>query len=123
MSMSVEAYRNTAAFEHAMQATLMDYLAIQYRYELYAFAIPNAGQRSPRIGKRMKDEGMRAGVADICVMLKGGKVIWVELKTAKGRLSPAQKDFRLICRSLGHTYLLARSVSEAIDLLKAEGLR
>ena len=44
------------------------------------------------------------GVADRIVLLPGGVVWFVELKTAKGRLSPWQKLFAVDLRRMGQKY-------------------
>ena len=118
---SVADYRKQNAEEHELQANLIEYLRLKGRKDIYAFAIPNAGKRSPRMGRRLKKEGMRAGVADVCIMMLGGRVIWVELKTEKGRASAAQKSFRAICAALDHPYLMPRTLEQAITVLKQLG--
>ena len=54
----------------------------------------------------------RAGVADRIVLLPGGRVWFVELKTAKGRLSPWQKLFAAEMRRMGMNYIVIRSKEE-----------
>ena len=52
------------------------------------------------------------GVADRIVLLPGGKVWFVELKTVKGRLSPWQKLFAVDLRRMGMNYIVIRSKEE-----------
>ena len=52
------------------------------------------------------------GVADRIVLLPGGKVWFVELKTVKGRLSPWQKLFAVDLRRMGMNYAVIRSKEE-----------
>ena len=52
------------------------------------------------------------GVADRIVLLPGGKVWFVELKTATGRLSPWQKVFAADMRRMGMNYIVIRSKEE-----------
>jgi hypothetical protein len=54
----------------------------------------------------------RVGVADRIVLLPGGVVWFVELKTAKGRLSPWQKLFAVDLRRMGMNYIVIRSKEE-----------
>ena len=54
----------------------------------------------------------RVGVADRIVLLPGGVVWFVELKTAKGRLSPWQKLFAADMRRMGMNYIVLRSKGE-----------
>ena len=60
----------------------------------------------------------RVGVADRIVMLPGGVVWFVELKTAKGRLSPWQKVFAADMRRMGMNYIVIRSKGEVDELLQ-----
>jgi hypothetical protein len=114
-------YRKRATSEHRLQALVLEALQFRAVKDAFWFAVPNAGKRSFAVATRMRKEGMQAGVADLCVMLSGGRTIWLELKTPKGRQSPAQKNFQNICNRLSHVYILARSFDEAIDSLQAFG--
>jgi len=64
----------------------------------------------------------RVGVADRIVLLPGGVVWFVELKTVKGRLSPWQKLFAAEMRRMGMNYIVIRSKPEVdqwfLDLIK-----
>ena len=54
----------------------------------------------------------RVGVADRIVLLPGGVVWFVELKTVKGRLSPWQKVFAADMRRMRMNYIVIRSKEE-----------
>ena len=54
----------------------------------------------------------RVGVADRIVLLPGGVVWFVELKTATGRVSPLQKVFAADMRRMGANYIVLRSKEE-----------
>jgi hypothetical protein len=114
-------YRKRATSEHSLQTMVLEHLRLRAVADSFVFAIPNAGMRSFAVASRMKAEGMTAGVADLCVMLSGGRTIWLELKAGRGRQSEAQKAFQDICNRLSHVYILARSFDEAIDSLQAFG--
>ena len=60
----------------------------------------------------------RVGVADRIVLLPGGVVWFVELKTVKGRLSPWQKVFAAEMRRMGMNYIVIRSKGEVDELLQ-----
>ena len=51
------------------------------------------------------------GMPDLTVLLPGGKVLWLELKSSKGKLSKAQELFKKRCELLGHLYAVL-SVSD-----------
>jgi hypothetical protein len=101
---------------------VLDYLTYNAHRDLYWFAIPNAARRSLRMGARMKAEGLQSGVADLCIMLPDGKVIWLELKTGKGRQSLAQKGFQARCERLGHPYGLVWTFDDAVAFLDKHGV-
>jgi hypothetical protein len=121
MSISAKDYRNSGS-EHDMQAALLMHLTLFARRDSWCIAIPNAGQRTPHAARRLKVEGMTAGVPDLCILIPDGKVIWIELKTGKGRQGPAQKNFQKFCEQTGHTYLMPRSLDEAIGMLTKIGI-
>jgi len=60
----------------------------------------------------------RVGVADRIVMLPGGRVWFVELKTATGRLSPLQQVFAADMARMGMNYIVIRSKGEVDELLQ-----
>ena len=58
------------------------------------------------------------GVADRIVLLPGGVVWFVELKSSTGRLSPLQKIFAADMARMGMNYLVIRSKGEVDELLQ-----
>jgi hypothetical protein len=54
------------------------------------------------------------GAADI-TGIKDGKRIEIEVKTAKGKLSDNQKNFRSMIEEQGGVYIVARSVDDVIQ--------
>lgn len=103
--------------EHLIQARLIDYLAYAARPDLYYFAVPNQSNRHISNAVKMKSEGVRSGIADLCFMFPAGRVAWLEMKKPGGTLSANQKSFRDICAALGHEWGTAKSVDEALELL------
>ena len=69
----------------------------------------------------MKNEGLTAGIADLCIMLPQGRTAWLEMKTIKGKQSVQQKGFEARCQRLQHAYGLAHSLDEAVAFLRAHG--
>lgn len=102
------------AIEHKIQVALMDYLAFAARPEIYYFAIPNQSNRHISNAGKMKAEGVRAGSPDLCFLLPGGRVGWLEMKAPGGSLSDTQKAFRDRALSLGHYWAMAHSIDEAL---------
>jgi len=67
------------------------------------------GYRKERGGTRTT-----AGIPDLMVFF-GGCYTFAELKTAKGKLTPAQEGFRDECRTAEIPWTLWRSVEDAFD--------
>jgi len=61
--------------------------------------------------------GSHKGLADLQA-IKGGRVIMIEVKTARGRLSQDQVQFAADWEDHGGTYILARSVEDVERSLK-----
>ena len=85
--------------EHDEQVALFQFLVVhESRHpELkMVFAIPNGGHRHIATARKMKAEGVRPGVLDICVPCpRGGFTgLWVEMKFGKNKLSPQQEEWR-----------------------------
>jgi hypothetical protein len=80
----------------------------------YLIASMNGGKRNPREAARLKREGCKAGVADLLLTIPNGALhgLWIELKTEKGRLSEAQKDFFAKQFDMGYHCEVVRSVEE-----------
>src|SRR6185436_20117224 len=74
------AYLRLRVSEHSLQAAVLAHLSACAAKRAYWFAIPNAVRRSPQLAARLKREGMKPGVADLCIMLPGGRTGWLELK-------------------------------------------
>ncbi len=60
--------------------------------------------------------GTHPGLADLQAV-RGGRVVMVECKTAKGRLSEAQKRFAHDWRRAGGEYIVARSTADVAALV------
>ena len=84
--------------EHDEQTQLFQILALyEERYPVlkWIFAIPNGGKRHPATAVKMKAEGVRRGIPDICVPYPVDEWAgcYVEMKFGKGRLTKEQQEF------------------------------
>ena len=84
----------------------------------FVFHVPNSQKRSRREAVRVRAMGIKAGVADLAVMLPGGRQGWIELKTRSGKLSHHQSDFAMTCWALGHRHRVCRSVAEVAETIE-----
>jgi hypothetical protein len=60
------------------------------------------------------------GLPDL-IVFTAATVVFVEVKSAAGRLTPAQRTFQAACQAVGLPYLVVRSVGDLIDGLNALG--
>lgn len=83
------------------------------------YHIPNEGKRSRATGGRMKREGMRAGVPDVCLPVPRGKYcgLYIEMKSASGKVTENQKGWLEKLKQAGHCTRVCYSFEEARDLL------
>ena len=80
-----------------------------------------SGDRSGKARQAiLQGMGVHRGFADLSV-LSGGRVLFLEVKSATGRLSPAQADFRDAVQDQGVSWALVRSVDDALGALAEHG--
>lgn len=108
--------------EHDEQRNLVHWFRLQYPHLARCFfAIPNGGHRNILVAKKMKDEGVMRGVADLFLMLprNGCHGLFIEMKKSSGgHQSEEQKEFQKTCLLTGYKYFLARGCKDAMDFLK-----
>lgn len=110
-----------------MQRQCVAWFRAQYpQYAMLLTHIPNEGNGNRVSGAIRKAEGTVRGVPDLILFMAseysgnfGGvkltsqlHALGVELKTAKGRQSPEQKDYQKMFEAAGYKYVLVRSLEE-----------
>ncbi|WP_459187253.1 VRR-NUC domain-containing protein [Parabacteroides sp. APC149_11_2_Y6] len=101
--------------ESRIQRACVEYF--RYKYPKYLiFSVPNGGLRNKITARILKAEGALAGVSDLIVVLPG-KVVFIEIKTQKGKQSQKQKDFEYKIGTLCGYYFVCHSLDEFIELL------
>ena len=113
------------SLEHAEQVSLMQWWSLQCRRfgipEQLLFAIPNGGQRNIITAKRMKDEGVRAGIPDLFLAVPRGKFhgLFVEMKkTQGGVVSDAQKACMQMLSDNGYCVTICHGFMDAQEAIK-----
>lgn len=104
--------------ESLIQRAVVQRLALSARPGVVWFHPANGGARSKVEAARFKAEGVVAGVPDL-ILIRGGYVYALELKTQQGRLSPAQKTMHARLIEAGAMVATAHDVDEAIAQLEA----
>lgn len=102
--------------EDRLQITVADYLDRCLPNDAVYFAIPNGGSRNKIEAAKLKRMGVRAGVPDLCIIWRR-RAIFIELKTAKGRVSPEQNHRMEMLTIAGAVVTVCRSLDEVADFL------
>jgi hypothetical protein len=105
-----------AGTEHAHQAALFCWAYAkaydQWPELKWMYAIPNGGERQAAQAARLKAEGVKSGVSDVClpVAKRGYHGMYMEMKKpgsdgkAAGKESPQQKEFAQFITDGGYLY-------------------
>lgn len=105
------------ATEHAEQVSLVQWLDATHPDLLY-FAVPNGGNRNIITAKKMKAEGVKAGVPD---MFFPALKLFIELKRTKGgNVSAEQKHMKERLELAGYKVAICHGAKEAVDIITLE---
>lgn len=80
------------------------------------YAVPNGGSRNPIEARHLKEQGVKAGVPDIClpVPARHHTALYIELKrTQGGRVSEVQKKFMHELNKVGCLAVVAYGFEDA----------
>lgn len=108
--------------EHAIQTALFVWANnnVQTYPELrWLFAIPNGGLRSKVQGAKLKAEGVKSGVSDLCLPVArlGYHGLFIEMKRPKKKPSDEQKEFSSFVLTQGYLWVLSESWQHARDCI------
>jgi len=104
-------------YEHQVQKAICQYLDMR---KVCYFAIPNGGQRNKIVASKLKSEGVKAGVPDICIVYDG-QAYFLEVKkpktldSGKGSLSKNQKVMIERIKEAGGEVAVVYSVADVIE--------
>lgn len=107
--------------EHRIQVACVEWFRASHpQYRNLLFAIPNGGRRDAVTGRKMKEEGVLAGVADLFLALSsnGKHGLFIEMKTEKGTQQQSQKDFQKEVIKQGYEYVICRSLDDFCRAIK-----
>jgi hypothetical protein len=105
--------------EHDEQVALVTWLQWMHREAWeHCYAIPNGGHRHQAVAKRMKDEGVKRGVPDLCLALpsRHWHGLYLELKasgTTACSVSKEQRAWIERLREAGYAAEVAHGLDEA----------
>lgn len=104
--------------EDTIQAQVIRWATLQagvYPELARLFHVPNGGQRHAAVAAKLKGQGVKAGVPDLFLPVPryGRPGLWIEMKTATGTLSKAQKDWGEFLEGAGYRVEVCRSFDQA----------
>jgi VRR-NUC domain len=108
--------------EHVFQVRLVKWLTENAYPDSVWFAVANGELRHINVALRLKAEGVRSGVPDLCFLLRHGRTGWLELKVKGGSLSDAQRGFATKAKKLGHLWAPVKTLNDAAIVLKHWGV-
>lgn len=107
---ATEAQEQTALFRWAAMAKGR-YPELELMY-----AVPNGGSRNPIEGRHLKEQGVRAGVPDICLPVPAMSytALYIEMKRTKGgRLSNEQRWYLAMLQKYGAKAIVCEGWEQA----------
>lgn len=104
--------------EHTEQCALFDWAESRSRRhpELkLMFAVPNGGARHIAVGRKLKAEGVKAGVPDIFLPVprNGFHGLFIEMKFGKNKMTTIQQWWKVKLQERGYQHLVCYGWEEA----------
>ena len=106
--------------ESDIQIEVVEWLkSKQSDYRMRFFSIPNEGQRKVWFLNKLVRMGLKSGVPDLVIEFPEGRMVYLEIKAEKGKLSETQQNWLKVSKVF-HTphYVLYGSVDANLSLLE-----
>lgn len=86
------------------------------------YSIPNEAKRSPMLADKMKRNGLKSGVPDLCLPIrsKDGKYgsLYLEMKRSSGGVvSQTQKDYHKLLQKYGNRIEVCKDANNALQII------
>ena len=109
--------------EHLEQVALFRWAGYQQRAHpelALLFAIPNGGMRSKATAAKLKAEGVKAGVPDICLPVARGEYhgLWIEMKAGRNKPTAPQVKWHVKLSQQGYRVAVCYSWEAARDVIE-----
>lgn len=113
--------------EHDSQKAVCDWWRLACKGfglpEFALFAVPNGGARHVAVARKLKAEGVRAGILDLVLAVPridlGCGALFVEMKRRPNKPSPEQEAVILYLRKRGYHCVIAWTAEDAITAISA----
>lgn len=106
--------------ETEIHIALAQHLTQRGRRDMVWWHTPNEGVRTIAEASRLKAMGVKAGIPDL-VLVFGGRMYALEIKTRTGKLSADQKAMLVWLEAAGATAEVAHGLDQALDILQSWG--
>lgn len=107
--------------EAQIQAAVIQHLAQRGAPGIVYFAPCNEGKRTPAAAAYLRKLGMLPGVADLCIIVPGKPVLFLELKAKGGKPTPEQDAFGIAATLAGHGWTCIDNIDDALVMLESWG--
>ena len=98
--------------EHEEQVSLVKWFRDNFP-DCLIFAVPNGGKRGIREAMRLKQEAVTKGVSDLIILRPNAKILFLEMKQVKGKLSKEQIKFFDMLDIMGFDYIVGYGATDA----------
>jgi hypothetical protein len=106
--------------EAQLQKRIVQWLRMTAMPGVLFFSVPNEGRRSVVLGTHFKAMGLRPGVADLVIIVKG-RASFLELKHGSNIITSEQSSFGHEAIFASCNYEVAYTLDEALAHLRAWG--
>jgi hypothetical protein len=106
--------------EHDEQVRVCRFLNAEYP-DVYWYAVPNGGRRGIVEAHRLKEEGVRSGVPDLCIAhaMPPWHGLYIEMKKCKGgRVEREQKSAISSLIKAGYRAVVCKGADEAMRIIE-----
>lgn len=107
--------------EDALQIACARYLDTALTQGWRWWHTPNGGSRRKGEAGKLRAMGVKPGVPDI-IVAGPGRLIFIELKSATGRLSLEQREFKVWAEASGWAFYVCRNVDDVEIALDGAGV-
>lgn len=107
--------------EQSLHQAVVAHMRLRCQPLTFWWHTPNEGKRGWVNAAHLRAMGMQAGIPDLLI-LKAGELFGLELKSAKGRLTPSQVLTMQRLMQCGAQVAVAKSLDEALVTLECWGV-
>jgi hypothetical protein len=103
-----------------IQAAIIEWSNLHPICSEYLFHIPNEGKRSLYLGKKLRDQGMRAGVSDLFLSYPSSPFhgYYIEIKTEGDKLSTVQQIWAASVQKVGYKFSIFKDAETCINSIR-----